>query len=363
MVERFIPGPGSRLLFNLACLVVVIFGLRAAATIMVPVALALFLTILSLPLLVGLKDRRIPSAFAVVLTILVNIAVLGLFVLVVSQSVNEFRVALPRYVLQFQTLALELQQWLIERRVPVSGVVLTDLINPEAVINLVTGTLRGIAWTVSNAILIMIIMAFMLAETAHFPAKLRAVLGSHDADLSRFAKITREVQQYLGIKTAVSLVTGALVGTYVWLLGIDFPLFWGLLAFLFNYIPSVGSILASIPPVLLGLIQYGPGTALLVGLGYLVVNVTLGNIIEPNLMGRRLGLSTVVVILSLVFWGWVWGPVGMLLSLPMTMIVKIALENTHDMRWIAILLGKTAPEAETRIPTGRLRGEVATDTP
>jgi AI-2 transport protein TqsA len=218
------------------------------------------------------------------------------------------------------------------------------------VINLVSGTLRGIAWTLSNAFLILIIMVFMLAETAAFPAKLRSVLGRHDADLSRFAKITHEVQQYLGIKTVVSLVTGVLVGSWTWILGLDFPLFWGLLAFLFNYIPSVGSILASIPPVLLGLIQYGLGTSLLVGLGYLVVNVTLGNLIEPNLMGRRLGLSTLVVILSLVFWGWVWGPVGMLLSLPMTMIVKIMLENTPDMHWIAILLGKSAPETPPPAP-------------
>jgi AI-2 transport protein TqsA len=343
MVDRLTRAPGSRLLFNLACLVVVIFGLRAASTILVPIALALFLTVLSLPLLLGLKARRVPSALAIFLTLLVNMAVLALFVLIVSQSVNEFRVAIPRYVEQFQRMTLELQAWLVERRVPVAEVVITDLINPEYVINLVSGTLRGIAWTVSNAILILIVMAFMLAETTAFPAKLRAVLGSHDADLSRFAKITYEVQQYLGIKTVVSLVTGTVVGTYVWFLGIDFPLFWGMIAFLFNYIPSVGSILASIPPVLLGLIQYGPGTALLVALGYLAVNVTLGNIIEPNLMGHRLGLSTLVVVLSLVFWGWVWGPVGMLLSLPMTMIVKIMLENTRDMRWIAIMLGKNAP--------------------
>jgi AI-2 transport protein TqsA len=352
MVDRLSSAPGSRLLFNLACLVVVVFGLRAAASILVPIALALFLTILSLPLLVALTQRRVPSPIAVFLTILVNMAVLGFFVLIVSQSVSEFRIVLPRYIEQFQGILLAFQSWLVERRVPVSEVVLADLLNAEYVINLVSGTLRGIAWTVSNAFLILIIMIFMLAETAAFPDKLRAVMGRHDADLSRFAKITHEVQQYLGIKTVVSMITGILVGTWVWLLGLDFPLFWGLMAFLFNYIPSVGSILASIPPILLGLIQIGPGGALLVAVGYLVVNVTLGNLIEPNLMGRRLGLSALVVILSLVFWGWVWGPVGMLLSLPMTMIVKIMLENTRDLRWIAVMLSKTAPEPTGPSPSG-----------
>ncbi|HEV2129532.1 MAG TPA: AI-2E family transporter [Longimicrobiaceae bacterium] len=347
MTNRLYLPPGSRLLFNLACLVLVVLGLRAAAAILVPFALALFLTMLSLPLLLRLQARRIPSAVAVLLTVLVNVAVLGLFLLIVSQSANEIRLAVPRYLQQLQTLVLSTQAWLVERRVPVEELVLIDLLNPEYIIGLVTGTLRGIAWAVSNALLVLIIMIFMLAETAVFPDKLRAALGSRDADLGRFAKITLEVQHYLGIKTVISMITGTLVGMWVWFLGIDFPLFWGFMAFLFNYIPSIGSILASIPPILLGLLQYGVGTALLVTLGFLVVNVTLGNIIEPNLLGRRLGLSTLVVILSLVFWGWVWGPVGMLLSLPMTMIVKIMLENTSDMRWIAILLGPRAPRPRT----------------
>ena len=349
MLDRTTHTPGSRLLFNLACLVVVIFGLRAGASILVPIALALFLTILSLPLMVWLRANRVPSALAVLVTVLVNIGVLGFFVLVASQSLTEFRIALPRYVEQFQALISSTLIALEERGVPTSDLVLTDLMNPESVINLVSGALRGIAWTVSNIFLVLIIMVFMLAETAVFPAKLRAVLGQKDADLSHFAKVTYEVQQYLGIKTIVSIITGASVGVWLWMLGVDFPLFWGLVAFLFNYIPSIGSILASIPPILLALLQFGVGRALLVMLGYLVVNILLGNIIEPNLLGRRLGLSTVVVILSLVFWGWVWGPIGMLLALPMTMIVKIMLENTRDLQWIAVLLGKPPqPESSAR---------------
>ncbi|MBA4156563.1 MAG: AI-2E family transporter [Gemmatimonadetes bacterium] len=340
MLDRANQTPGSTLLFNLACLVVVVFGLRAGASVLVPVALALFLTILSLPFMVWLRANRVPAPLAVFLTVLINIGVLGFFILVASQSLTEFRLVLPRYVEQLQGLIASVLLTLQERGVPVADLVLMDLLNPEAVINLVSGALRGIAWMVSNIFLVLIIMVFMLAETAVFPAKLRAVLGKQDADLSHFAKVTYEVQQYLGIKTVVSLATGITVGVWLWLLGVDFPVFWGLIAFLFNYIPSIGSILASIPPILLALLQFGVGHALLVMLGFLVVNIVLGNIIEPNLLGRRLGLSTVVVILSLVFWGWVWGPVGMLLALPMTMIVKIMLENTRDLQWIAVLLGK-----------------------
>ncbi|MGI9181932.1 MAG: AI-2E family transporter, partial [Longimicrobiaceae bacterium] len=196
MTDRLNLPAGSRLLLNLAGLVLVVLGLQAAASILVPFTLALFLTMLSLPLLLRLQARRIPSGVAVFVTVLVNVAVLGLFLLIVSQSANEIRLAVPRYVQQLQTLVLSTQAWLVERRVPVGEMVLIDLLNPEYVIGLVTGTLRGIAWVVSNALLVLIIMIFMLAETAVFPDKLRAALGSRDADLGRFATITHEVQQY-----------------------------------------------------------------------------------------------------------------------------------------------------------------------
>ncbi|UCE63456.1 MAG: AI-2E family transporter, partial [Nitrospirota bacterium] len=129
-----------------------------------------------------------------------------------------------------------------------------------------------------------------------------------------------------------------IVTLWVWLLGIDFPLIWGLLAFLLNYIPNLGSIIAAIPAVLLGYIQFDPGRALLVALGYVIINIVFGNFVEPRLMGRKLGLSTLVVFLSLVFWGWLWGPVGMLLSVPMTMIVKISLESNPSTQWVGILM-------------------------
>jgi AI-2 transport protein TqsA len=163
-------------------------------------------------------------------------------------------------------------------------------------------------------------------------------MGQQDADLSRFARITLEVQRFLGIKTLTSLATGTLIGVWTWAMGLDFPLLWGLIAFLFNYIPSIGSIIAAVPAIAVALLQFGVSRAILVALGFLAVNITIGNLIEPNVMGRRLGLSPLVVVLSLLFWGWVLGPVGMFLSVPLTVIVKIMLENTDDFRWLAVLL-------------------------
>jgi AI-2 transport protein TqsA len=126
---------------------------------------------------------------------------------------------------------------------------------------------------------------------------------------------------------------------------LDFPVLLGLIAFVFNYVPTVGSIFAAVPAMVLALILYDWAWMLLVGFGYLAINTTFGQLLEPHVMGRRMGLSTLVVVLSLLFWGWLWGPVGALLSVPLTMVLKIGLENTPDLRWIAILLDKSPPQA------------------
>ena len=158
------------------------------------------------------------------------------------------------------------------------------------------------------------------------------------------------MQEYLGIKTLTSLATGLLIGVLAWFAGLDFPILLGLTGFVLNYIPTVGSILAAVPALLLSVVQFGTiGNFILVVGGYGAINMVFGNIIEPNLMGRRLGLSTLVVILSLLFWAWVWGPVGALLAVPLTMVVKIMLENTEDLRWVAILLDKSPPQIETSL--------------
>jgi predicted PurR-regulated permease PerM len=148
------------------------------------------------------------------------------------------------------------------------------------------------------------------------------------------------------MKTAISAATGLLIGAWVAILGLDFALTWGVLAFLLNFIPSIGSIIAAVPAVLLALVQLGVAKAILVAAAFVVVNVVLGNVVEPQLMGRTLGMSTLVIFLSLVFWGWLWGPVGMFLSVPLTMILKIGMENSRDLKQVAIMLDSAAAAAE-----------------
>ena len=157
--------------------------------------------------------------------------------------------------------------------------------------------------------------------------------------MSRLEGFLKDVKQYVAIKTAMSLLTGILIAVYLMVLKVDYALLWGVLAFALNYVPNIGSIIAAVPAVLLAVVQFGPGRALAAAAGYLLVNVAMGSILEPRLMGRGLGLSTLVVFLSLLFWGWLLGPVGMLLSVPLTITAKIALDSREDTRWLAVLLG------------------------
>lgn len=346
ILDRTEQNPGAKLLFSLACVVVIVYGLRFAAPILLPSALALFLAVLSLPVMVWLRNRRVPKYAAILIPVGINVAVVGLLITLASSSVSELQRQLPTYLNTLTQLQTSWTESIEARTDLVVGEYLTlELLDPGAVLGLARDALGRVAQLVSMTFLVFLIMAFMLSEATVFPDKFHYITGNSSPDEDRLAKVVSEVQTYLGIKTVVSLLTGLLLGGWAYVTGLDFPVLLGLAAFLLNYVPTVGSIIAGIPAVLLSVILYGTlGHALLVTAGYVTVNTVFGNIIEPNLMGRRLGLSTLVVILSLLFWGWAWGPLGALLSVPLTVVLRIWLENTTDLQWVAVLLAKTPPE-------------------
>ena len=341
--------PGARLLLVLACLVVIVYGLRYASPVLLPSALALFLAVLSLPIMLWLRKHKLHPSISVMVPVIMNVGIVGLLILLASQSVAEFQ-AKGFYVAELRELQAS---WIagIEVRTgfDLSDYITLDLIDPAAVVDFATGAVGRAAQFLGTTFIVFLIMAFMLSEASVFPQKFRFIAGHDENDDSRLTKVVAEVQTYLGIKTVMSLATGILLGTWGWVWGLDVPILLGLIAFMLNYIPTVGSIIAAVPALLLSLILVGTAShALLVAAGYFVVNMIFGNILEPRIMGRRLGLSTLVVILSLLFWGWTWGPMGALLSVPLTVMVKIWLENTRDLRWLAILLDKTAPQSNER---------------
>ncbi len=334
-------GPGARYLLIFASLIVVIAGLRAADVIIIPFLLAVFIAVLSLPFLSGLQRLGLPKILAVVATVLADIAVLSAVGFLVVRSVDEFTGQLPGYQANLEQATSSIVQWITDRGAPI---VAGDFLDAERIVGLVGGAVTRVAAVLQNALLVILITVFILFEATSLPAKLRLAFGELGDNFDRWTRTAKDVQHYLGIKTVVGVAKGVLTGFLVAFFDIDFPVFWGLSAFFLHYIPSIGSFVAAIPPVLIALVQSGPGASAGVALGYLVIDIVLGNMVEPTLMGRRFGLSVLVVVMSLLFWGWVWGPVGMLLSVPLTIIVKIILENTDDLRWLAILLGTGPPD-------------------
>jgi predicted PurR-regulated permease PerM len=337
------PGRPSQHLLNLASLVVVVAGLKLGAPILVPIAAAFFLALLSLPLLTWLEDRRVPHGLAVVLAVLANVALLTLVGVLVSTSVSSFIEAAPRYRDQLLGLLDQLVTWGESRGMPAARWVEEGLFDAASIVDLIGGTLKSVVSVATGLLLVVTIMAFILLEVAIFPAKLQAALGNRVQPLWRYARIRLEVQRYLLMKTVVSVVMGVLTGLGVWAIGLDFPLLWGLVAFVFNYVPNIGPVIAAVPALLLSLLTLGIGRTLLIAGLFVALHLGLGNILEPQLFGRRLGLSPLVVFVSLLFWGWVWGPVGLLLSVPLTVIARIVFENSRELRWIAVLLAPEPP--------------------
>lgn len=344
LVARGDWGPGARFLMVLASAVVVVAGLRAGAPILLPAAIAMFLAILSVPIMLWLQRRRVPAALAIFLTLLLVVTIFGGMMLLASRSVAEFQSALPDYVAYFQLRFDGFLSALEARGLPAREYISAEAVSSQALTSFVQGMFGRVATFLSTTLIVFFLLLFMLAEASVFPRKFRAVLGDKAGDLSRFSKITNEVFEYLVIKTLISLATGVVIGFWAWIMRLEFPILLGLVGFLMNYVPTIGSIIAAIPAILLALLQQGTlGLALFVAIGYVVINVIFGNLLEPYIQGRRLGISTLVVLLSLIFWAWAWGPIGALLAVPLTMVVKIMIENTRDLRWVAILLDKEPP--------------------
>ena len=334
------------MLLTAAAFVVVVAGMRAAEAIVVPFLLSVFIAIISAPSLFWLERKRLPRWLAMLIVIGAIIAVgIGVTALV-GTSIREFSRDLPEYRARINAQVVPLVEWLRAKGMSIPTGEYMSYFEPGAAVQLAADLLNGFGKVLGNAFLIFLTVLFILLETASFPRKFRAVADDPDRALDRFAVFRENVKRYLVIKTVASLGTGVAIGLWLAMLGVDYPMLWGLLAFLLNYVPNIGSIIAAVPAVLFAAVQLGPGAALWSGAGYLVVNVLVGSIVEPRFMGRGLGLSTLVVFLSLVFWGWVLGPVGMFLSVPLTMMIKIALDSRPDTHWIAVLLGPEGAAAD-----------------
>jgi AI-2 transport protein TqsA len=351
-VKRNEHRPG-RMVLLLGALVLVVAGLREAQNFFLPVLLAFFVATVSYPITCGLTKRRVPRWLAVLITVLVDFAfiagvvVLGYVLLqdlqtkwntkYAAQLYQQVREGSEGLSVKLESMGVQDAKEKIQTSVE-NNLANLQQIRFEKIWDLGTGVLGQVVGFFGAAFIFIILTVFMLTEAQSFGRRLEAISLAHGPNFVKMLDATRDIQRYLAIKTFASLVTGLLAGLLCWGAGLDFFILWGILAFALNFIPVIGSVVAGVPPVILALLASGFPSALLVAGGYLLINNLIGNFLEPIFVGRRLGVSILVVVISVLFWGWVWGPLGMLLAVPLTMILKIVLLGSPDFRWIGVAI-------------------------
>lgn len=325
-----------------AAFIVIIAGIMSAKSLILPFLLAAFLAIICGPPLYWLRTRGVPPFISVIILVLVLVAVEMVLAGLIGSSLADFSRNLPFYQSRLKEIVGGSIAWLQGHGLEITEKIIVEQFDPGKIMGLAANTLNRLGNLLTNTFMIILTLVFILLEAAGFPYKLRAMAGNKQAPLEEYGQIIKGVNKYMLLKTVTSFLTGILVACALGLIGVDFAIMWGLVAFLLNFVPTVGSIIAAIPAVLLALVQLGLGPAAATAASYLAINVLIGNILEPKIMGTGIGLSPLVIWLTMAFWGWVLGPVGMLLSVPLTMTLKIALGTGERTRWIALLLGSNS---------------------
>lgn len=327
-------------LLAIASIVVIVAGLKAAASLFVPFLLAGFIGLLCAPALFWLRDRGLPNWLALIVVLLGLFGIGAIFGGLMSTSINEFTRLLPTYQERFGSVIAEafatLDRWGIDFGTDPGA---ANPFDPQAALGLVGGLAGNLGSLLNNAFLLFLIVCFILLEASSFPRKVREAFGDSPEMERQMTEIGDSIRRYLGIKTLTSMLTGILAYSILMMLGVRFAPLWGLIAFLLNFVPAIGSVMAAIPAVALALVDNSLQTALVTTAAYLAINISIGNFLEPRVMGDGMGLSPLIVVTSLIFWGWVLGPVGMVLAVPLTVILRILLRTQPDTQWVAVLLG------------------------
>ena len=352
-------SPIARTVVVAAAIAIVATFLQAAASIIAPILLAAFIAIVATPALQWMKRKGAPKWLALTVIVLVLIDVGSITALLTTGALEGLRGSLPGYQERLILLSDSLGTWLEGIGVANARDVVPDIFDPAAAIGLVRMALTNVSGTFATGLLVLFTVVFMLIEAPGLPAKLKAAFAMTEESEARLQRLLRAINRYMVIKSLASLATALCIWAWLWFLGIDFAVLWAVMAFLLNFIPFVGAILMTIPTVLLALVQTDIHTTLLVALGYLVANTVIGSILEPRAMGRELGVSTLVVFLSLLFWGWVLGTLGVFLAVPLTIALMIALDASPQTRPIAILLGPELTPKPKPATASSANGEAA----
>lgn len=322
----------------MASVVIVLAGIKSASVIIIPFLLSLFIAIILSPLYNYFKSKGIADILSVTLVIAIFILFLALVAKLIGNSVHDFSVNIDTYAQKLSQYYQLISKYTASFGIAISTDDIANIINMKQAMKFATSIVQSMGSMFTNGFIIILTVVFMLLESQYFVKKVEFADGHQDT-MTYIETIFSKIQNYMVIKALISLLTGFIVWISLFYLGTDYAFLWGVLAFMLNFIPNIGSIIAAIPAVLITLVQLGAMSALLVTLLYTLINVVIGSIVEPKIMGKGLGLSTLIIFLSLLFWGWLLGIVGMLLSIPLTIMAKIIFDTNQNTQWIGVLLG------------------------
>src|SRR5215212_9817652 len=346
-----------RVMLVLAATVVVLVGIRLSAPILNPILFAIVLTLLFYPVYSWLRRRRIPTPLALIIMLVGLTILFVVLIFILGASIARFTERVGFYTTELNGQLDNLDALL--ESLGLSNVDLQEVVKPSALADAIGVVLSGIAGFLSDLFLILMIMLFLLGEGAAMMNRLRASAGSDNPQVARLTTVGQSVVRQFGLRAIVNLVTGAGVTVLLFLLGVDFPLLWGILTFFLSFVPYIGLVIAVTPAVILALAEFGVTRAVLVIAGVVVINVLAENVLSPMMMGRGLNISPTIVFLSFIIWAWLLGGPGAFLALPITLFVAVMFDTFPETRWLASIIGVSG--VDTGAAGGAARGAPTTD--
>ncbi|HEX5577915.1 MAG TPA: AI-2E family transporter [Gemmatimonadaceae bacterium] len=331
--------PLTQILVAAAGAIAVLAGMRAAAPILGPIFIALVITIAWSPASQWLRRRGWRPSIAALTGIVLGIAVMALFGGLVWASLIQLQDKLPGYAPRIAAIQDLIRAKLSDLPFDTRGVFSSEVVQPAAIVGYGLTTIRRISETAGTIVLLMLLMAFMMLEAMRFPAKLRAALRARrEGEGVRFTQFGESIRSYVTINAIFGAIAAVINTILLLALGVDFAILWGVLSFLLSFLPNIGFIIAMVPPAAMALVEYGFTRSIIVVVAYVIINFIVDNGIKPRFVGAQVNLSPLVVVLSLVFWGWLLGPMGALVAVPLSIAAKFFLESFDESRWIAQLM-------------------------
>lgn len=336
--------PLGRLLLTLASVVAVLAGMRAAAPVIGPVFIALLITIAWSPGSTRLRQRYGWHPTVAALTgIVLGVIAMTFFVALVWMSLVQLQERLPEYQPRVAAIQESIRIALADLPLDTTRLFSSETLQPGAIVGWALRAIRRLTETAGNLAILVLLMAFMMIEAVRYPEKLRDALASSHAAVDRANRFGASMRSYVVINAIFGLIAAVANTALLLALDVDFAILWGVVSFLLSFVPNVGFLMALVPPATLALVQYGPVRAVIVVVGYFVINFIVDNIVKPRFVGESLDLTPITVVVSLVFWGWLLGPVGALVAVPLSIAVKFLLESFEESRWLAHIMSDRDP--------------------